>query len=300
MEFETLIIIVIIGYLIYRLTVSDSQKRSRRPRQTVHGRRIRKTGKGAPRASTDRSAPETNSSLIQSAKRQERIGNYDEASRLYLRGGHVFSAAKMIAMKGPQEATRVVDLIRVNSPNQIDMIGQNLVNEFYYRLEQPATAAAILRAVGKDDEAMAVEVASGIAPPNASPSQASQTADIAQVVNPGKAEPDPQISDTEVITPENNIPSPVSVSTQTASVQEIMAEKPKTTNKVNNKLMMASVDLEDNCSVCKRAIKNGSSFLYCLNCSKPGHYKHLAEIMKVTGKCPNCKERLALRMYDLV
>ena len=71
------------------------------------------------------------------------------------------------------------------------------------------------------------------------------------------------------------------------------------TENISNTLMMASVTLSNICSVCKRSIDTGDSFLQCLSCGRPGHYKHLAEMIKVTGKCPICRQRLIISMFDL-
>jgi hypothetical protein len=66
-----------------------------------------------------------------------------------------------------------------------------------------------------------------------------------------------------------------------------------------NTLMMASSKLEQNCSVCRRTIQSGDSFIYCVKCGHPGHWAHLGEMIKVTGKCPVCKQRLTQNMYDV-
>ena len=75
-------------------------------------------------------------------------------------------------------------------------------------------------------------------------------------------------------------------------------DKEETMASIPNTLMMAASDLIIKCIVCRKTIESGDSFIYCINCGKPGHYRHLGEMIKVTGKCPSCKKRLVLSMYD--
>lgn len=288
MEFETLIILVIFGYIFYKLfgggkSKKSKQRTTKRPyqQQVEDGYRVRQTGQGSDRSRRT----DSGTSLIQSAKRQERLGNFDEASRLYLRADQVFSAAKMKAMKGPQEAGAAIETIRLNAPeDQVEMIVRNLVNEFYYRLDMPANAASLLRGFNLIAEAQAVEVAAGIQP---------QIIDVASLDDDLAAEfvEEPVIETSNV----------------EAQIVETEAKKTDIAVEVDNSnsdgysrtLLLASGGLSDPCSVCKRPIESGDSFLQCLNCGKPGHYKHLAEIMKVVGKCPRCKARLVISMYEL-
>jgi predicted Zn-ribbon and HTH transcriptional regulator len=283
------IVLVIIGIVLYKLFSGDSasKKRAKQRYQQTHPNNqysVRQTGRNAPR-SPRQTKDKTNSSYIQSAKRQEQLNNYDEASDLYLRGGQVYSAAKMKALKGPISADEAINIIRINASDQLDMITRNLVNEFYYRLDQPATAAALLRSVGYIDEAIAVEVAAGIAP---------QTVSVTAPAGSETSVQDETASAVVETVEEEIIPEVV--------VEEVPTSEPEPIAKVENvqnTLMMASVTLQDTCSVCRREIKSGDSFLQCLTCGKPGHYKHIAEMIKVTGKCPNCKQRLVMNMFDI-
>ncbi|MHA2097212.1 MAG: hypothetical protein ACW99A_00890 [Candidatus Kariarchaeaceae archaeon] len=286
------IILLIIGIVLYKLFSKDSSSKKQRNRQRYQQTgpnnqyAVRQTGRNAPR--TPRKVrTKTNSSLIQSAKRQEQLNNFDEASDLYLRGGQIYSAAKMKAMKGPISADEAINIIRVNSSDQVEMITRNLVNEFYYRLDQPATAAALLRSVGFIDEAIAVEVAAGIAP---------QAVSVTSSVGTETTVEDLSSEVSDVVEEQEVIPAVETANEETPIAVTETSAKPKD---VENKLMMASVLLPDSCSVCRREIKSGDSFLQCLTCGKPGHYKHIAEMIKVTGKCPSCKQRLVMNMFDI-
>lgn len=286
----TWLVLLIIGIVLYKLfksDASDKKKRSRRQVSQSSSNNLyatRQTGRDSPRRS-QKDTNKTNSSFIQSAKRQEKMKNYDEASQLYLRGGQVYSAAKMKVMKGPTGAEEAINIIEVNSPDQVEMVTRNLVNEFYYRLGQPATAAALLRSVGLVDEAIAVEVTAGIAPQVESVNV--QTATTHTEVEP--------VENTEPVvdTMEEESVDDISV------IEEVEAVTPAKPNNIQNTLLMASVLLSDKCIVCRRDITTGDSFLQCQSCGKPGHYKHIAEMIKVTGKCPNCKERLVMHMFNL-
>ncbi len=290
-----IIVFVVIGFIVYKIFSGSKSKMASNIRSPPpHDRRVRKTGRGRQTRPQD----QTRNTLTQTAKRQERLGNLDEASSLYLRGGQVFSAAKMVAMKGPHEAPSAIEIIQVNAPDQVEMISQNLINEFYYRLNQPATAAALLHGIGRHDEAVAVEVAANITPystnrggretaiPDPIPEEISEIQNQPEnaIIEDSKDDLD------EITTPIEGKIEPVAAEKPVAVIDK--SSIPKT-------LMMASSKLAENCGVCRRAVVSGDSFIYCLNCGKPGHYKHLAEIMKVTGKCPSCKEKLRISMYDL-
>ena len=291
-EFIIIVIIVIALYLIFKGDDGTKKRRKRRLKQSTNDPySSRQTGKDAPRREAPRksrrSSSRTNSSFIRSAKREESRKNYDEASDLYLKGNQVYSSAKMKLLKGPSGAPEAINLIDINAPDQTETITRNLVNEFYYRLKQPATAAAILRAGGQNEEAIAVEVAAGI------PSQSIIVTTPNTPTNPAEpkilsSEPD----QVEIATQETTQETAILNSDENNS--DMAGDSPDETSKIDNisnTLMMASVNLTDACSVCKKPINAGDSFLQCLSCGKPGHFKHLPEMVKVTGKCPICRER---------
>ena len=245
---------------------------------------VKQTGRNVQKQPRRRKS-RANATFVQSAKSQEQQHNYDEASQLYLRGGQVYSAAKMKALKGPIGADEAINIIQVNSPDQVEMIIRNLVNEFYYRLNQPATASALLRSVGFIDEAIAVEVAAGIA---------SQTITVSTPAGTSA-----EMGSEPITTPPPAEINEIDSVEEMQVAEEVEIASPSKPDKIQNTLMMASVTLSDKCIVCRRDITSGDSFLQCLSCGKPGHYKHIAEMIKVTGKCPNCKERLVMHMFDL-
>ncbi|MDH5401311.1 MAG: E3 ubiquitin protein ligase [Candidatus Heimdallarchaeota archaeon] len=286
MEIE-IIVIIIIGILIYLLFKSSGSKN----RPPVHNRQIPQNRPAPNRIPGPRVQNQRN--YINSAKQQENQRNYNEASRLYLLGGQIFSAAKMKLMMGLNEVDNAMQIIRSNAPNQIELISRNLANEFYYKLSKPAISSAILRSIGLIDEAIAVEVASGIQSPISTVSSTpSSTSSI----------PSPVVSTSSVGSSSVVESSVVESNVEVVLDEEISKESSVSNNdsvNVPNTLLMASSTIDGNCVVCKKAIKTGDSFIYCLNCGKPGHYKHLGEMMKVTGKCPSCKQRLVINMYDL-
>lgn len=295
-----LVLLIIVGALYLIFKSDDDSKKSRKRRRnesTIDPYASRQTGRNAPRRSSSTrsrgNSNQTKSSIIRSAKREESRKNYDEASDLYLKGDQVYSAAKMKAMKGPTGGAEVISLIEIHSPDQIETITRNLVNEFYYRLNQPATAAAILRAWGHNEEAIAVEVAAGI------PTQAVTMATPNVAASSFEPEVEHTEADTVDISYQESIEDSYTATEDTTDLaEETVTETPKMEN-ISNTLLMASVTLSDGCSVCKRAINTGDSFIQCLSCGKPGHYKHLAEMIKVTGKCPKCRQRLVISMFDL-
>lgn len=285
---NTFLVLLIIGIVLYKLFKSDSSDKKRDARRQRSQSNlndpysVRPTGRNSPRDSRKRTN-RTNTSFIKSAKRQEQMQNFDEASQLYLRGGQVYSAAKMKALKGPIGAEEAINIVQVNSPDQVQMVTRNLVNEFYYRLSQPATAAALLRAVDLVDEAIAVEVAAGIAPQNVAMNPPEE---LMVKVDSETIAVDEEIDDVETVA-------------DVAVTEEIDNNGPLDAENIQNTLLMASITLSDNCMVCRRNITSGDSFLQCQSCGKPGHFKHIAEMIKVTGKCPSCKERLVMSMFSL-
>ncbi len=287
---NTFLVLLIIGIVLYKLFKSDSSDKKKYAqgqsrRSNINDKySVRPTGRDAPMRSR-KDSNRTNNSFIKSAKRQEQMKNYDDASQLYLRGGQVYSAAKMKALKGPTGAKEAINIVQINSPDKVQMVTRNLVNEFYYRLNQPATAAALLRSIDLVDEAIAVEVAAGIAPQTVTANASASTVEV----TPESNSVDPQIE----------VKDEVEIDVEIPLVEEVSDNGPDIMENIQNTLMMASVSLADKCIVCRRDITSGDSFLQCQSCGKPGHYKHIAEMIKVTGKCPHCKERLVMSMFSL-
>ncbi|MCY3411913.1 MAG: E3 ubiquitin protein ligase [Candidatus Heimdallarchaeota archaeon] len=273
---QSIIILAIIGFILYKIFVGKKPKQPSRV-QNRQNRQVQASQTSNTQQSTQ------SESLMKNAQRQMSRGNYDEASNLYLRAGQVFTAAKMKLFKGPEAAAEALNLVRVNAPEKFDIILDNLVNEFYYRVKKPAISVALLREVGYYERAEALAVASGIAMPQMH-QQAPVTHAPASTVTleEQKVEVPAKPVAKEVKPPVKEVAKPI----VTTPAKEIP-----------NTLMMAQSDTDQNCLVCRRPIKAGDSFIYCLNCGKPGHYKHLGEMMKVTGKCPSCKTKLRNSMY---
>jgi len=144
--------------------------------------------------------------------------------------------------------------------------------------------------VGLNDEAEAVEVAAGIT--------LSQTHTEPLSTKSGSISEDIQVPPE----PQPIIEAEMPLEKMSEVVSEVENPKDLETSQKDtypNAMMMASSTLQDSCSVCRREIKSGDSFIYCMNCGKPGHYGHLGEVIKVTGKCPVCQKRLTPTMYDI-
>lgn len=292
MEIASFVIFLVIGYIIYKI-----YKSTKRPSQKPPvSRQPMNRGKQRPH----RSSAVPNQSLMKSAQKQVSRGNFDEASNLYLRAGQVFTSAKMKMFKGPTSADETLELIRVNAPQRFDVILDNLVNEFYYRLSRPEISTALLRSAGYLERAEAIEVASGISAPVIVNTPAKtvmktvvKTAPKSSAATPVKKELN---FEDDSITPVDgkDIDSFLDSSLKSTKVKKVE----KRTD-IPNTLLMASADLKDPCIVCRKRIKSGDNFIYCLNCGRAGHYKDLGEMMKVRGKCPSCKERLVRSMYEI-
>lgn len=301
------IFIIVIVYLLYKGFTEDSSDVLNTPPYSRN--RSNQLSQNQFSQPSQRRQDRTRGSLVDSAKRQEKMGNYDEASRLYLQGGQIFSAAKMKAMKGPHEAGNAVNIIEAHSPDKMELITQNLVNEFYYRLEKPATAASLLRNIGKEEEAVAVEVAAGISPTvtnsnvNTTPARSETTRTTSEINATSQDIPDMEdLFDEDTVAEDADINELLDeiAPLEELDVEPTVVETPEDpAGEYPNTLMMASTTLDATCSACRRDIESGDSFLYCLNCGRPGHYKHLGEIMKVMRKCPACKQKLVPQMYDL-
>jgi len=242
-------------------------------------------------------------------ERQVSLGNFDEASNLYLRAGRIYQAAKTKAMKGPSAAAEVIEIITVNYRGNRDTPLNNLVDEFYHRLNKPEVSISLLRLMGQHDRANAIQAV-------AFPNEEGQTdrdevmEEVTEVTESFQTASEPAVEhkppqpaldiitnnkdDTMSVISDNELDSFLDTAKPVKKV-----EVPKKPSEIPNTLMMASGDLSENCIACRKPIISGDSFIYCLNCGKPGHYKHLGEMIKVTGKCPNCRERLVLSMFDL-
>ncbi len=298
MDLTTIIILIIVGYVLLKIfSGSSKSKKTKKIKQYNNPQR-------APQRT-----PVQSNNIEHNAKRQVSLGNFDEASNLYLRAGRIYQAAKTKAMKGPSAAAEVVDLISVNYKGNRDTPLNNLVDEFYHRLNKPEVSIALLRLMGQHDRANAIQT---VAFPNetSQPSgdrfaqeDVTEVSESFQTTSETVAESKPSLDimtnnkdDTMGVISDNELDSFLDsaepAKTDDSTTKTVSADIPNT-------LMMAPGDLGENCIACRKSIKSGDSFIYCLNCGKPGHYKHLGEMIKVTGKCPSCGKRLVLSMFDL-
>ena len=295
MELTTIIVLVIVAYVLYKI-FSGSSKSKKKTKVKQY-----RSPQRAPSVQTN--------NIEQNAKRQVSLGNFDTASNLYLRAGRIYQAAKTKAMKGPSAAPEVMDLITVNYKGNRNTPLNNLVDEFYHRLNKPEVSIALLRLMGEHDRANAIQA---VAFPNTETSQSGgyapqeeikEVKESFQTASEAVVEPKPSI---ELITDTNDDSIKVISDSElddfldsAEPAKEESTQVKTSSTDIPNTLMMASGDLGENCIVCKKGIKSGDSFIYCLNCGKTGHYKHLAEMIKVTGKCPSCGKRLVLSMFNL-
>ena len=301
MELTTIIILIIVGYVLLKIFSGSSKSKNKKQAKQYR----------TPQMTPQRPPAQTNN-IEQNAKRQVSLGNFDEASNLYLRAGRIYQAAKTKAMKGPSAAPEVIEIISVNYKGNKETPLNNLVDEFYHRLNKPEVSIALLRLMNQNDRANAIQA---VAFPQAESQSSYSPQEELIEVNQSFQTSSESIAETKPsVDMKNNLDDNMDVIseyelddflnsvepvTEPAETKPVKNESPKTTKSIPNTLMMASGDLGENCIACRKAIKSGDSFIYCLNCGKAGHYKHLGEMIKVTGKCPSCGKRLVLSMFDL-
>ncbi len=305
MDLITLFILFMVGLFIYK---SVSKPKKKLPPQ-------KRTYQIPSQTSSSNKIPTRHvkkfNTLSNSAKEQANLGNFDEASRLYLLAGQVYLAAKMKALKGPQFAAEAIDIIRAKFRGDAEKTINNLVSEFYDRLNKPAIAAALLRAAGYIDRAMAIEA---IINTSLNPSPVSTVVVTENTSNSTEDSLSPTVEE-DTTTFDDDREEELSTEEIDNFLDEFLEDDSSTEleeddhqddftssapkKEIPNTMLMATTDLGEKCIACRRPIKSGDTFIYCLHCGKPGHYKHLGEMIKVTGKCPNCHKRLVLSMYDL-
>ncbi len=268
MDFGTIVFLVLVAVLLYygwkrwqRPTTDEQYREERRKRFAVR---------------------DNVQHFIDSANMMIRQGKYDEATTLFLQAGRIFQAAKTKMLKGPQAAPEAIEIIRNRMPLQVEKIGRNLAHEFYYNMNRPRESAAILRAMGLHGEAEAIEVVAGITPQR-----------------PLQRPPPQETATVEPVQVTRSVPetTPQPIATPLTQQKEMEEENGKPEN-IPNLVLTASSNFTGTCVVCRKTIKTGETYIYCLNCGKPGHSRHLFEYMKVKGQCPSCKQRLRGKMYQ--
>ncbi len=274
MEIGIILLVIIIGVVLYLTKDRWSSTTPQNYKQNLIQQRLGRKEEIQP--------------FLSSAEMLVRQGKYDDAATLYLQAGRIFQAAKTKMLKGPEAAFEAIEIIRNRMPLQFEKIGRNLAHEFFYNQNKPKEAAAILRAMGLNDEATAVEVAAGISSP--------------QVQTPRFQEQATTVEPVPVTIEKKEISMPKQV--HAASIEPVVEmqveeQEELTPENIPDTALTAQKELDHPCVVCKRKITVGEVFIYCLNCGKPGHSKHLLEYTKVRGICPNCKKRLTPNMYSL-
>jgi len=233
-----------------------------------------------------------------------REGLYDRAKEEYLKTGRIFGAAKAVAAKGHESIPEAIDIIHRYAPEREEEMVRNL-SRYFFDSGDIETAAIILYEYGLKDEAEAVLATIGktyadIAKPPA--------VEVMQL--PENLPVDVTSTESDVIAKEVQVPPEVDVTpidpfvhveepkvkevTQEPVSQEVVSQKI-----VPQKIKLATVDLNENCSVCMQPIKAGDSFVRCPFCDAPAHYGHLIEWIKVKPQCPNCRKKLVAKMFEL-
>jgi hypothetical protein len=301
LETSQIIIGVAIVLLILFIFKSKSKEPTRRPPsanlRTNRGRI--EPGTRTPREYSDGPNPDD---LIKS-------GRIDQAVNIYKSRNQHFLAARAIASKGPQEAMNVLTYIQENIPDRTELMINNLVEDFYHRERKPAIAAVLYRAIGKTEEAEAIEIASNI-----TSTARFVTIDPAPISNepPTPIEYRYQRTDDQRI--EDHRPEPPTSTLKTSetttsitptintsiNTEEKRPDRtPNVKRKVSNQMLVATRNSGENCLVCKREITSGQTYLFCLHCGRIAHTKHLLEYSRIKGTCPNCNERISASNYDL-
>lgn len=278
MDWLIIIILAVVGYWLYTKYSGTNEKR-RTPSAMQQNRR------SAPSRSPPAQPVENKGeSLLQQ-------GKYEEAAEYYIQNKKIFLAAAALSNKGPSYALQIISMVRNHMPDAYLKVIDNLVSDQYYSNNRPAMAAALLRGVGKVDEASAIEITAGIN-------------STAHFVEPVMTKQQARVTEqTAMNYSEAAYQQPTSSETVFAKPDFVEPEAPVEETfepgKYPNGILVAARDTGDKCLVCKREIKAGETYLHCLNCGKIGHVKHLREYMKISGKCPSCKAKLNINMYEL-
>ncbi len=197
----------------------------------------------------------------------------------------VFKAALALARLGPDRTLEIVDYLNRSNPELIEVTVNNLVQTLYNKHGEVSTAAALLRAIGKTDEAMAIEIANGIPSTEryvrtTTIPQSTPTVQPVTQTEPAN-QPQPSTTTNVSVSPKINAP-PVQVE-----------EPPSYTAKTKSASLIASFQMT-NCLVCNKSIGAGDTYVKCPHCGKIAHKRHMLEWAKAIGKCKNCKGRISM------
>ncbi len=301
-DFILVIVLAVIVYLIAKQVAKSPRNSSNQSRRTRSTRR------------RPRDRQQSNNHYFKTAEKLVREGRFDEASTLYIQSGQTYLAAKAKLLKGPTYANQALLILQNRLGSNITKAVDNLIQELYYKNNRPDLAAALLRANGQIEAAEAIEVVSNIQPVEFEALPPSQvvtegkisTSDSNHPIRPtsnntngsGLPVEVSTIDKEEVIIPQVTSKAMGSDLDSTELIQNQPASNLQTES-IPNTLLLASSKLNDNCSVCRKSIETGDTFLYCINCRAPAHSRHLLEYVKVRGVCPICNKRLAVSMYEL-
>jgi len=215
-------------------------------------------------------------------------GQYQRAFEEYNRESKTFKAALSLARQGPDHTSEVVSYLRSKNPDVLNVTVSNLVEQLYNKFGEASTSAALYRAIGRSDEAMAIEIANSIPSTTKFISQIPSEEDYKEATY---VQNEPQIREVklQVSTP------PPQAETQVVEEAHIISGIEHTTTSLPK---IASATLDVPCVVCKKQISAGDTYVNCPHCGSPGHKRHVLEWAKAIDKCKNCKERLSMSDFS--
>ncbi|UJG43329.1 MAG: E3 ubiquitin protein ligase [Candidatus Heimdallarchaeum endolithica] len=232
-----------------------------------------------------------------------RAGMYDRAKEEYLKTGRIFGAAKSVASKGKEYVKEALEIIKQYAPEREEEMIRNLSRYFFdsgevelsaqvlYDYNLIEEAKAVLATIGKsiDDivEPKSVEISTFS---STEPFMSSTETETETIISSFA-------SDTEPISDAREELRVLANEEETEPIEPFSSQVEETKKIEPQKLKIATVDLEERCTVCLGEIKAGESFVRCPHCGKPSHYSHLVEWLKVKTQCPNCRNKLSLNMF---
>lgn len=215
-------------------------------------------------------------------------GQYQRAFEEYNRENKIFKAALSLARQGPDHTTEVISYLRSKNPDVLNITVSNLVEQLYNKFGEVSTSAALYRAIGRSDEAMAIEIANNIPSTEKFIARIPSEEDYKQATY---IQSEPQIRE---VKPPVSSPPP-EAETQIVEEAHIISGIGHTTV---SSPKIASSTLDIPCVVCKKEISAGDTYVNCPHCGTPGHKRHVLEWAKAIGKCKNCKNRLSMSDFS--
>lgn len=232
-----------------------------------------------------------------------RAGMYDRAKEEYLKTGRIFGAAKSVASKGKEYVKEALEIIRQYAPEREEEMVRNLSRYFFdsgdvelsaqvlYDYNLIEEAKAVLATIGKSIEDI-------VEPKSVEISTFSSTEPF---LSSTESETEPIISsfasDTEPINDAREELKVLASEEEAEPIEPFTSQVEKQKKIEPQQLKIATVDLDERCTVCLGEVKAGESFVRCPHCGKPSHYSHLVEWLKVKTQCPNCRNKLSLNMF---